>query len=55
MPKETAKILVIRFSAMGDVAMTAPILKEFTEHYPSHQLLVVSRPFLNLFLAKWID
>ncbi|MBC8987913.1 glycosyltransferase family 9 protein [Pedobacter sp. N36a] len=49
MPKETAKILVIRFSAMGDVAMTAPILKEFSEHYPSHQLLMVSRPFFTPF------
>ncbi|SHF31598.1 glycosyltransferase family 9 protein [Pedobacter caeni] len=51
MPKETAKILVIRFSAMGDVAMTAPILKEFNQHYPDIPLLYVSRelfkPFFN--------
>ena len=37
------KILVIRFSAMGDVAMTVPILKEFKRHYPNTELLVVSR------------
>lgn len=37
------KILVIRFSAMGDVAMTAPVIREFLEHYPQEQLLIVSR------------
>jgi ADP-heptose:LPS heptosyltransferase len=37
------KILVIRFSAMGDVAMTAPVIKEFLEHHPKEQLLIVSR------------
>jgi ADP-heptose:LPS heptosyltransferase len=36
-------ILIIRFSAMGDVAMTAPVLKEFTEAYPEVKLTVVSR------------
>lgn len=45
------KILVIRFSAMGDVAMTAPLLKEFLREYPDTELLVVSRelfkPFFN--------
>lgn len=40
------KILVLRFSAMGDVAMIAPILKEFRAHYPEKHLVVVSR---NLF------
>ena len=49
MPKETAKILVIRFSAMGDVAMTAPILKEFNQHYPDTQVLFISREFFRPF------
>jgi ADP-heptose:LPS heptosyltransferase len=40
------KILVIRFSAMGDVAMVQPVLKEFTINYPETELLIVSR---NLF------
>lgn len=48
---EKAKILVIRFSAMGDVAMASPVLKEFTAQYPDAELLVVSRsiflPFFN--------
>lgn len=46
-----SKILVIRFSAMGDVAMTAPVLKEFVRNYPDAELLIVSRslfrPFFN--------
>lgn len=45
------KILVIRFSAMGDVAMIAPVLKEFVREYPGTELLMVSRtlfkPFFN--------
>ncbi|MEY3678972.1 MAG: hypothetical protein RI924_1113 [Bacteroidota bacterium] len=37
------RILVFRFSAMGDVAMTAPVLREFKEKYPETELIVVSR------------
>ncbi|WP_316794174.1 glycosyltransferase family 9 protein [Pedobacter frigoris] len=48
MPK-AAKILVIRFSAMGDVAMTAPVLKEFREAYPDTELLIVSRTLFKPF------
>lgn len=48
MPKQPG-ILVIRFSAMGDVAMTAPVLKEFTTHYPGVKLTVVSRPLFTPF------
>lgn len=48
---DRAKILIIRFSAMGDVAMTAPVLEEFSESYPQEEFLVVSRsafqPFFN--------
>lgn len=43
------KILVIRFSAMGDVAMTAPVLKEFRRDYPDTELLVVSRHLFKSF------
>ncbi|WEK18203.1 MAG: glycosyltransferase family 9 protein [Candidatus Pedobacter colombiensis] len=43
------KILVIRFSAMGDVAMTAPVLKEFIRDYPDTELLMVSRTLFKPF------
>jgi ADP-heptose:LPS heptosyltransferase len=42
-------ILVIRLSAMGDVAMTVPVLRAFSLQYPDVQLTVVSRPFFKPF------
>lgn len=38
-----AKILAIRFSALGDVAMAVPVLYSFAKAYPQHQLVVLSR------------
>ena len=38
-------ILVIRLSAMGDVAMTLPVLKAFSEEYPHVKLTVLTRGF----------
>jgi ADP-heptose:LPS heptosyltransferase len=46
---ETKHILVIRLSAMGDVAMTVPVLKAFSLQYPSVKITVVSRPFFKPF------
>ncbi len=40
-------ILVIRLSAMGDVAMTVPVIKAMIRTYPSIQITVVSRAFLK--------
>ena len=42
-------ILVIRLSAMGDVAMTVPVLKAFSLQYPQVKITVVSRPFFKPF------
>jgi ADP-heptose:LPS heptosyltransferase len=42
-------ILVIRLSAMGDVAMTVPVLKAFSLQYPDVKITVVSRPFFKPF------
>ncbi|WP_462318770.1 glycosyltransferase family 9 protein [Marinilabilia sp.] len=39
------KILVFRFSALGDVAMTVPVLWSFRQKYPDHEIWFVSRPF----------
>ena len=45
---ETPKhILVIRLSAMGDVAMTVPVLKVFSETYPDIRLTVLSKGFFK--------
>jgi ADP-heptose:LPS heptosyltransferase len=42
-------ILVIRLSAMGDVAMTVPILRQFTKQYPQVKLTVLTREFFTPF------
>ncbi len=41
-----AKILVIRFSALGDVAMTIPVISSFATQYPQHEITVLSRKFM---------
>ena len=41
----TQHILVIRLSAMGDVAMTVPVLRAFTQQHPKVKLTVLTRPF----------
>jgi ADP-heptose:LPS heptosyltransferase len=40
-------ILVIRLSAMGDVAMTVPVLRAFTQQYPEVKLTVLTREFFK--------
>ncbi|WP_246277475.1 glycosyltransferase family 9 protein [Winogradskyella ursingii] len=46
MPKPK-HILVIRFSAMGDVAMTVPVLRALTEQHPELKITVVTKPFFK--------
>lgn len=38
-----ARILIIRFSALGDVAMTIPVIHSFATQYPQHEITVLSR------------
>ncbi len=42
---KTKHILVIRLSAMGDAAMTIPVLLAFTQRYPEVKITVLSRAF----------
>lgn len=42
-----AKILVIRFSAIGDIAMTIPVIQSFVTQYPEHEIVFLSRPTLE--------
>jgi ADP-heptose:LPS heptosyltransferase len=42
-------ILVIRLSAMGDVAMTVPVLRAFANQYPEVKLTVLTKPFFKPF------
>jgi len=48
-----SKILIIRFSALGDVAMTIPVIYSLAMKFPMHEITVLSREsfrpiFLNL-------
>ena len=40
-------LLVIRLSAMGDVAMTVPVLKSLLESYPDLKITVLTKEFLK--------
>lgn len=42
-----AKVLVIRFSAIGDVAMIIPVIYSFAAKYTEHQVTVLSRSSLK--------
>ena len=44
-PKE--HILVIRLSAMGDVAMTVPVLRTVVATYPKVKITVLTRKFFE--------
>ena len=46
-----AKILVIRFSAIGDVAMTVPVIHSLATQYPQHEIKVLSRPNMAALFA----
>ncbi len=47
MSKPIQHILVIRLSAMGDVAMTVPVLRAFISQYPDIKLTVLTKPFFK--------
>ena len=38
-----SKILIIRFSALGDVAMTVPVIYSLAKAFPAHEITVLSR------------
>ena len=47
MSKQIQHIAVMRLSAMGDVAMTVPILRAFNAKYPNVKITVISTPFFQ--------
>lgn len=49
MPNNQKHILVIRLSAMGDVAMTVPVLRALIEQYPNLKITVLTKPFFKPF------
>ncbi|WP_452230609.1 glycosyltransferase family 9 protein [Lacinutrix sp. MEBiC02404] len=49
MSKKPKHILVIRLSAMGDVAMTVPVLRALTQQHPEVKITVLTRAFFAPF------
>lgn len=48
-----SKILIIRFSALGDIAMAIPVIYSFARKYPMHEISFLSRKsHLALFTNK---
>ncbi len=39
-----ARIIALRLSALGDIAMTMAVLKSFADLYPEHEITLLSRP-----------
>lgn len=46
---KTEHILIIRFSAMGDVAMTVPVVYALATQYPQVRVTMLSQPFARPF------
>ena len=43
--KNNRPILVYRFSSLGDIAMTVPVLRSFFQTYPNQKIVFASRPY----------
>jgi ADP-heptose:LPS heptosyltransferase len=41
-----AKVLVVRFSALGDVAISVPLVHALADQYPEHEFIMVSQPMM---------
>ena len=51
MAKSIKKLLITRFSALGDVAMTVPVVWSFAKAYPEVEIVVMSRHFMQPFFS----
>lgn len=45
--KKANNLLVIRFSALGDILMTIPVIDELSRRYPELEITVASRPYVE--------
>src|SRR3712207_7791696 len=45
-------LLIIRFSALGDVAMAVPVVASLARQYPDLRITVLSRPFARVFFEN---
>lgn len=49
MPENNKHLLIIRLSAMGDVAMTVPVIKALRRDNPGLKITILTRPFFKPF------
>uniref|UniRef100_UPI0035AF33D1 glycosyltransferase family 9 protein n=1 Tax=uncultured Prevotella sp. TaxID=159272 RepID=UPI0035AF33D1 len=49
---KTDHLLIMRFSAMGDVAMLVPVVSSLARQYPDLRITVLSRPFARPFFEE---
>lgn len=47
MSREKPRIIVLRFSALGDIAMTVPVIYSVARAYPDMEIIVATRPFFG--------
>lgn len=45
-------VLIIRLSAMGDVAMSVPVVEQLRRDYPSLKITILTRPFFKPFFRE---
>tara|TARA_B100001121_G_scaffold192652_1_gene168269 strand:- start:565 stop:1632 length:1068 start_codon:yes stop_codon:yes gene_type:complete len=51
--KSDRPILVYRFSSLGDIAMTVPVLRSFFNSYPNQKIVFVSRPYVSALFKEF--
>ena len=49
---KTDHLLIIRFSAQGEVAMFVPVVSSLARQYPDLRITVLSRPFARVFFDE---
>ena len=49
--KSITDVLILRFSALGDIAMTAPVVRSYAQAYPNLSFVMASAPMLEPLFA----
>lgn len=47
MERNKQHLLLVRFSALGDILMTVPVIRSLSRQYPDLKITVVSRPYVG--------
>ena len=46
------KTLILRFSSLGDVVMTVPVIRSLQTKYPENKFIFVTRPKFKTFFSE---